>query len=1290
MSPSPPSPPPRRRFWKWCRRILIASLLLLTVLVVFHRPIILSLIRWAGPKAAAKFDVPLSWQVTGSIWNDFKLTDIEAGGGEDHWLPTAKIGEISTSYDWRALLKGDYEHSVNQVTLHDVEAEVDLRHLPVSEAVEAATEPNKEPSKMPPIVWPSTVDIKNINATVTLADGVKLILRGLTLQMGEGMPGVFECQEFRREPDGLEFQNLKADVVWESRHITIQNLTLPKTVVLEKLAIDLQGLWESENSVAVALLAKLGAARFNVDASASGLLTPPLLVDAKVQGRDLRSEELQTLGLPNEVFFEKSSLDLQVKGDPSVPAKIAMDLAFSLANLRASGAIVDGVSIQASVKDGRAEVKALDVSRAENRLKVTAEATLPADLKDWETIPWTAQLDGSLPKVTDFLEKPPALLGNLQLKATAEGKGATPTKASGELLGDTLAFETYKLPKLRTLFSLDGRQARFELPPLELGAGNTIALDATMEMQDAMPMKADWQMQIKDPEALMLTTGLPAPEQPVKGVLESKGKASFNVQDLSAQDYSKLVAEMNLKVDEASYGEGKVQHVAISSHVEKGRAQLETVSIQVDAKNAIELTGEMELKAPFVFQAKGDIGLPELTAFNALLKASGAPEMMSGALTSSLNVTGQLQPWQCQGEMNVDATSVRTAAMPEAVTAKLESTFEGTQANLKKLEAKLGPWRLMVHGTVNDKQAQLAELKVWQNQTLLMNGEVFAPFDLMKPDVVDGMPMKVAITAKDLHVDEILAAAGIVDIPAGILNADIQLSGRLDTAQGKIFVEVANVKVPQGPKAFQPATLRFETTLGNKRLKTLTTLVQPPLKTLTIEGDIPLDVAALVKQPQSLNDSPLQFSIKLPESDLSFVREYAPDLIRALPARLKIDASVTGTVANPILKGGLNLDVSEITWTKPDLPSVRNVRARIQAQDKRIAIEDISAVLAGGRVKLTGNVDIKDTKNPAMDIKLEAREALVFRDPTTSLRANADITCRGNLQQATVAGLVEAVRGRVFKEIDLLPVLKLPADVPPVPPDTSRSEAKLTLPPILKDWIFDVKVRTRDPLLISGNLANGAISADVLLSGRGANPQLTGGANIDRLLLKLPFSMVKITKGVVTLRPEHPFDPDLDIRGESRVGSNDITLYVYGDSTDPKTRFTSTPPMSEPDIVTLLATGTTLNGSASELASQAASRAAFLFLSEFYRKTFNKKKVVREEPPRLNMTFNPSGADRSSDSVQAEYELSEKWRITGRFTQTGRMKALLGYVLRFGKAAQAMDARETSSPPAPPTSSPTP
>ncbi|TDU70675.1 autotransporter translocation and assembly factor TamB [Prosthecobacter fusiformis] len=1266
---------------------MYATLLLIIVLAVFHRPILRAVIRWVGPKAAASLNLPLSWQVEGSLWGDFKFANIETGGGEGHWLPVAKIGELSATYDWRLLKKGDLEHAVNRVTLHDVEAELDLGKLPASKKAEPASAKEKTPGKLP-IVWPRTIDIKNVNAAITLADGGKLIVRGLTLQIGEGMPGILECREIRREPGDLALENIKADVVWESRRITIQNLTLPKAVVLERLAVNLQGLWETDASAAVDMQIGLGAARLGVEASASGLLQPPLLFQAKIQGRDLRSEELHTLGLPKDVFFENGTLDLQAAGDALKPVELGVDVAFSLANIRSKGATIDAVSMKATVKDGRAEVMSLQINRTENRLDLTAVANLPADVKDLATSPWTASLQGSLPKVTDFLDQPPQVLGKLMLNATAEGKGSVATKAQGELMGESLAFQTYKLTQLRTLFSLDGKQASVEIPGLELGVGNSITLNATMQMEDAMPVKASWQIRVSDPSALMKTTGLTPPPEPVAGVIELIGKASFNIQDLSAKNYNGLLADMNLSVNQGGYGEGRIQELSLRTHVEKGSAFLDSADVRFDAENVIKLTGQTLVLEPYTFQAKGDINMAQLTSLNSWLRTFKAPLMESGGLNGDLNITGRLQPWQCVGKVNLNASAVKTVAMPEAATLALETAFEGTVADLKHLEATLGPWRLAVKGTVDEKQARLAELKVWQNKTELVSGSATIPFDLTKADGADGQPMQVSLLAKDLRVDEILAAAGITSLPSGILNADIRVNGRLETAEGRIFVELKNVKVPNGPKAFQPATLRSETVLENKRIRTRSTFSQPPLQTLTAEGDLPLDLPALIKSPGALNDTPLNFRLQMPESDLSFLREYAPDMIRSIPGRLKLDAKIAGTVGKPVLTGGVDLDIKEVAWSKPDLPSVRSVRALIRANGQKVEIQEVSAVLAGGRVKLSGAVDATDVKNPGLNLSLEAREALVFRDPTTSVRANADITCRGTLQQSTVAGLVEVVRGRVFKEIDLLPVLKLPVDVPPVPVNTGRSEAKLTLPPIIKDWLFNVKVLTRDPVLISGNLASGAVSADVRLSGTGASPQLTGGANIDRLLLKLPFSTVKVTKGVVTLRPAHPFDPDLDIRGESRMGSYDITLYIYGDSTNPKTRFTSSPPMSESDIVTMLATGTTLDGSASELASEAATRAAFLFLSEFYRKTFNKKKVVREEPPRLNMTFNPSGADRSNDSVQASYDLSENWRVTGRFTQTGRMKALLGYVLRFGKAARAMDERPESSLASPATVSP--
>jgi autotransporter translocation and assembly factor TamB len=467
------------------------------------------------------------------------------------------------------------------------------------------------------------------------------------------------------------------------------------------------------------------------------------------------------------------------------------------------------------------------------------------------------------------------------------------------------------------------------------------------------------------------------------------------------------------------------------------------------------------------------------------------------------------------------------------------------------------------------------------------------------------------------------------------------------------------------------------TTLKGGKLVLDAKVDQKPLQPLLLKAEVPVILRDLMKKPEMAMNLPLKATLDMAESDLSFAREFAPEVVRSLPARMRLYAKVGGTVKEPLIESALDMDVTEVGFVSADMPSVREVKVRVRTKDRKAVIEDISAMLAGGRVKLGGSIDAAQVADPRFDLKLTAREALVFRNPTSSLRANADIACVGSLKAARVSGLVEAVRGRVFQEVNLLPnvmgVVKQSEPLPPPPPSTSKVSQKVELPPMLKDWTFDLRVKTRDPVLLAGNLVNGAISADVKLGGTGAKPLLTGFANVDRLILKLPFSLLKITKGVVTMNPQNPFAPKLDVRGESRVGSNDISLYVYGDATNPKTRFTSTPPLSEADIVTLLGTGMTLGGDNSQMASEAMTRAAMLVVMETYRKLFNKEKKISDEPPKLHMSMNPSGGDRANDSMQAMYEMTPKVRFTGRFTQSGRMKALLGYVLRFGKAARAVE-----------------
>lgn len=1263
MSVPPNAQKKTRRWWRWFKRLLLTGLVLVVLAVFFHE----SLLRWAisygGPKGAEMAGIKLKWQVDGSVLRDLRLNQIEASGS---LVEHAAIGKIEVNYDAWTFLKTRDIDIIKSVVVKDVDVALDLRKLAKDEKVVVKV---KQPAsgKPPPLVWPRTIDIENVNAEVTLADGSKITVRGLTLRVGEGMPGIFELAEFKMEPGDLRVANVKAQVQWGERTLTVAGLDLPYGAKLKSFAVDLSE-WDKD-AASVKLDVSMGKAAVVVEALARGMFGGTLQTKADVRVRDLASSELQAFKLPEGVEFGPVSVDLHVEGDPLKPMTLAADGKISIPNVRAAGAMLDSITTTLEIKNGVARVPELKVLRGVNEVVAELESKLAEDVMKSS---WTAKVNAKIADVTQLLAKPPAARGLVELKVNAKGIGATPTQVAAQVNGTDLGFETYKLPKLAVLLSLDGKEAKVSMPALMLGAGNRVDLNATMMMEDAMPVNAQWQIQIDDPAALMQTVGLPPQPQPVTAKIATAGKASFKVNDVM-----NATADVDLSVTNGRYGDAALPVITVKVNVANGTATLQPCSIVVDEQNRIDLKGKAKLQAPWGFDLNGDIALPALASLNPLLAAVKAPAIESGGLAVKLNLNGDASPWRGEGRVEMQVVRAKVTGMPEAADVNLKTTFAGTTAQIETMQAVLGPWKLVTKGMVTDKEARMSELSFWQKERQLMSGHAYAPFDVMQTGVANGVPLDVVLNADELPIHEIASAAGVKSVPPGLLSVDVKIGGRLDTMDASVKVALKELKAPGMPKSFQPATVDVLTTLKANELLLDVKVVQAPLQPLTLKATVPVVLTKLMKQPELAMDLPLKATLDLPESDLSFVREFAPDVVRSVPAKLKLHASVSGTVKAPLIDSALDMNAPEIDFLSADMPSVRDLRVKVRSHDRKVTLEDISVMLAGGKVRLGGTLDAANTQDPRFDLKVEAREALVMRNPTSSVRANADIACVGTLKAARVSGTVEAVRGRIFQEVNLLPnvtgMIQQGEKLPPPPPSTSKVDQKLALPPILKDWTFDLKVKTRDPVVIAGNLMNGAISADIALGGTGAAPRLTGFANVDRMVLKLPFSLLKITKGVVTMNPDNPFTPKLDVRGESRVGSNDITLYVYGDASNPKTRFTSTPPLSEADIVTLLGTGMTLGGDNAQMASEAMTRAAFLVIAETYRKIFHKKKTVSPDPPRLHTTFNPSGADRANDSMQAMYEITPKVRFIGRFSQSGRMKALLGYVLRFGKAARAMD-----------------
>lgn len=1248
---SAPEKRPPSRWWRWLKRLLLAGCALVVLAAVFHQTLLRALLRYGGPHGASLAGIRLQWQVDGSVTGDLRLSQIEASG---LMIDRATIGEFSAAYDtMRAVQTGDTD-IIKSIALKNVEASVDLRKLPKS--TEAPKPPAPSSGKPPPLVWPAVIDLENLNAKLILADGRTIILRGLTLRIGEGMPGIFRCQEFSMTPGGLHLANVSAQVRWGSHMLAISDLALPYGAHLKNLQIDLRK-W-TDDSVNVALSAGMGKGSVSITALAQGIFAGLMQLQTDVKVSGLASEDLQALPLPKDISFGPVNVAVQAVGDPLKPAHLTVSGNINLPNIKAAGATLDAVSLAFESKNGLAKISEAKITRGTNEITLTADAKLADEVM---RSTWTAKLTAKISDITQLLDHPPPAQGVIELNADAQGIGATPTKAVAHLRGKKLAYTRYRLPELTVDVSLDGKEAKVNVPALMLGTGNRIDVNAAMTMEDTMPIKADWRIQIDDPATLIKTVNLPPLTQPLSAKLSSSGQAT-----LKANDPMNANATLQLVVKEGRLGDAPLPSVEVQAEMAKGAATLKSCRVIVDEKNHLDLNGKANLQAPWSFAVNGTVQMPELKSLNSLLTAFKAPAIESGSLKTLIDVKGDASPWRGSGSISMQAGKVKVSSMPDAADVNLQTTFAGTTATLQELHATLGPWRLLAAGTVTDKRADLSDLSFWQKERRLMGGHARAAYDLSSLDVL--------LTAKELPIHEVAAAAGVKNVPQALFNSEIAIRSLEDA---HVVLNLKDVKAPGVPKSLPPAQVDVSTVLHGGTLTVDAKVEQKPLQPLVLHAQTPVVVAELMKKPDSAKNLPLKATLNLAESDLSFVRDFAPKLIKAIPAKLKLTARVDGTLTKPLIDSALDLNATEVLFTSADLPSVRDVRVRVRTHDRTLLLEDISTLLAGGRVRLGGSINATQTDNPHFDLKVTAREALVFRNPTSSLRANADIACVGSLKAARVSGIVEAVRGRIFQEVNLLPnvmsVVKQSEPLPPPPPSTAKTSQKMELPPLLKDWTFDVKVRTRDPVLLAGNLVNGAISADIALGGTGARPRLTGFANVDRLLLKLPFSLLKITKGVVTMDPNNPFAPKLDVRGESRIGSNDITLYVYGDASNPKTRFTSTPPMSEADIVTLIGTGMTLGGDNAQMASEAMSRAAFLVISETWRKMFNKTKKVSDEPPKLHMSFNPSGGDRANDSMQAMYEVTPSVRFTGRFTQSGRMKALLGYVLRFGKAARAVE-----------------
>jgi autotransporter translocation and assembly factor TamB len=400
----------------------------------------------------------------------------------------------------------------------------------------------------------------------------------------------------------------------------------------------------------------------------------------------------------------------------------------------------------------------------------------------------------------------------------------------------------------------------------------------------------------------------------------------------------------------------------------------------------------------------------------------------------------------------------------------------------------------------------------------------------------------------------------------------------------------------------------------------------------------------------------------MPRSSVNFLRQFLPGITQ-MDGDLALDVNINGTIAQPQLSGSGDITINMARFTNTTLPSISGFHSRLTFEGNVLQFERFNGDLAGGPFSVSGQVTFPKLTEPNLDFQVKAQSVLVARNDTLTARADADIKISGPLKAATVTGNVALTNSSLLKNIDLIPI-GLPGRPAPQPP-TERPDFSVPQPPI-RDWKFDLAVKTKDPFMIRGNLATGGAVVDLHVTGTGLHPLLQGVVRLQDVEATLPFSRLEITSGLLYFDPSDSFNPKIDLHGTSLVRDYTVHVYVYGTSLAPEALFTSEPPLPQEEIISLLATGTTrqeLVGNNSVLAG----RAAMLLIQQLYRKVFKKGEATKSNSvfDKLQVDVGTVDPRTGQQTATARYKLNEKFMLIGDLQVGGDFRGMVKYLIRF-------------------------
>ena len=785
--------------------------------------------------------------------------------------------------------------------------------------------------------------------------------------------------------------------------------------------------------------------------------------------------------------------------------------------------------------------------------------------------------------------------------------------------------------------SLEGK---YELPP---AGADPLQQPADFDFTLNVPQLADyWQSSSPDKIAGML-----------------QGDGQIRVKNLVGSGqlkiYGQNIAANNLLV----------RQFTTQASMSESIIYLNDLTATLSDKDSIKAQGTFSLRRPHHYSGKVLADIADLSVFKPVLKAAQNQNELAGALKINWEGAGDAAAFKNNGVLKLTLEKGRYGEL-QSLQANVDANYSPEGLNVPIIFLGSDKMDFQAIAQTTAETLEISKIQIDQGKAKYATGYFSLPFvwkNLGSERALFPPNGKVNLTfqSENLDLKKLFEDFGAKARVSGSANVKLDAQGTLADVRAQLDLQMRDLREEQFPD-FEPANFDVSAHVENRQLVIAGKLQQAKIQPLEIQASMPFD-AARVLEERKLNDAtPITAKVRLPRSSVNFLRQFVP-AVEEIDGDLALDVNVNGTFANPVLSGAGDITVNVMRFTNSTLPALRDFKTRLDFNRDTLSFARFAGDLAGGPFTVSGRITFPKLTQPNIDLQVKANSVLVARNDSLTARADADVRVNGPLQSASVTGTIALTNSQFLKNIDLIPI-GLPGRPAPEPPE-SRPEFSFPDPP-LRDWKFDVAIKTKDPFLIRGNLANGGALVDLHLGGTGLHPGLQGLVRLENVEATLPFSRLEVAYGYLYFNPDDSLNPRIDLHGSSVIRDYTIHVYVYGTTLSPEAIFTSEPPLPQEEIISLLATGTTrqeLTGNNNVLAG----RAAMLLVQQLYRKVFKKGSGTNSSSvfDRLDVDIGQVDPKTGQQTATARFKVNQSFVIIGDLGVAGDFRGLVKYVIRF-------------------------